>query len=282
MQRKTCTVRRPTVSRRLLAAFLVLGVIVASGQAVGVSAAAEFIPHRAYYKMSLLWAKAGTGIANIDGDLAADWDQSCAGWTLTQKSVLNIYSPDGRKRVSLKSTISTWESADGGEYRFQVSNATNNRKTDVVEGVARVPRDKSKKGWADFNQPKKKRVELPAGTMFPTMHTIYVLKRLHKAPTIVSKDVFDGLTEQGLHQINAVVGPRTKKRSTMDGLTGRSSWPVQLAFFKPQSTASEPDYEIGMHLYDNGVGDNLVIDYGNFKVRATLERLEMGQRATCN
>lgn len=281
MQRHLCTDRRSTGRPRVLSAFVVLFGLGAILQAAAASAS-EFRPHRAYYKMELLSAKAGTGIASIDGDLAADWDHSCAGWTLTQKLLLNIYGPDGRKRTSYESTVSTWESIDGREYRFQVRNVTNGRATDVVEGMARVPSNASKKGWAQFNKPKKRRIDLPAGTVFPTRHTIIALRELPKAPTILSKFVFDGLTEQGVHQINAVVGRRLAKQSTKPGLAGLPAWPVQLAFFKPQGKAAEPDYEMGMHLFDNGVGDNIVIDYETFKVRASLERLELSDRESCN
>ena len=279
MQRQSRTDRRPTVRPFMLLAFLVAG---ATLHATSGAWALEFTPHRAYYKMQMIWSKPGTGIASIDGDLAAEWDQSCAGWTLTQKSLLNIYDPAGRKRVALASTISTWESADGKEYRFKVRNATNGRDTDVIEGIARLPSGRSKKGWAQFEKPKKNRIELPPGTIFPTWHTIVVMREMPKAPTIVSKFVFDGLTEQGVHEINAVVGRKIDGGSKRPELRGRAAWPVQLAFFKPKATTSAPEYEIGMRLFDNGVGDNMVIDYGTFKVRAVLDRLEMGKRATCN
>ena len=54
-----------------------------------------------------------------------------------------------------------------------------------------------------------------------------------------------------------------------------------MAFFPIAGKAAEPAHEIGMVMYDNGVGENLLLDFGDFKVRAHLLRLEMSEHPSC-
>ncbi|MEE8560076.1 MAG: DUF1849 family protein, partial [Alphaproteobacteria bacterium] len=64
-------------------------------------------------------------------------------------------------------------------------------------------------------------------------------------------------------------------------LTSRPSWRMRLAFFPVQSAAPEPDYELGVRLFDNGVAGDLVLDYGDFTLLATLERIEALAKPAC-
>jgi hypothetical protein len=54
-----------------------------------------------------------------------------------------------------------------------------------------------------------------------------------------------------------------------------------MAFVPVAGRAAEPSHEIGMVMYDNGVGDDLMLEFGAFAVRARLIRLEMGERPSC-
>lgn len=245
------------------------------------ASAAEFIPHRAHYKFTMMSSRNGAGIANVDGEMVADWDQSCEGWTLSQKSVMNIYVASGRRLLSIASTISTWESRDGREYRFSVRNTRDGKTSEVIEGMARMAAE-GLPGWSEFTAPKAKKLTLPRGTLFPTNHTLLVLRKLDQAPTIVSVPVFDGMTVDGVHDVTAVIGLPVRGGSAQAKLAGRRSWPVQLAFFRIEGRQAEPEHEIGMRLFDNGVSEALVLDFGNFKVRGILARLELGRRPVCN
>lgn len=242
--------------------------------------AAELIPHRAKYKVGLVAAKSGTGIANIQGLMVSDWDLSCEGWTLDQKMALSIFDTQGRKRVSLVSSVSTWESADGRLYRFSVNNVSPGGKSEKIEGSAELPGG-GKAGTAQFSKPERKTLKLPKGTIFPTFHSELVLGAADRAPVIISRKVFDGLSIDSLHEVNAVVGRPIETPSKRPELAGRRSWPLNLAFFKVSSTAAEPDQEISMRIFDNGVGDDILLDFGNFQAKATLDTLEMGKRPVC-
>jgi hypothetical protein len=249
--------------------------------AASAAGAAELVPHRALYKMTLVSARGGSGVETVQGEMIADWSESCDGWTLDQRSVFDVgYSSE--QNVRIISNIATWESLDGLQYRFNVTNKTNDEVTERTEGHARLAAAKAG-GKAEFDQPNPKTSELPAGTIFPTEHTRVLLRDIGGAPMILSHVVFDGLTDEGPLQVSTVIGAEVAPDPSpaMAFLKGLRSWPVQMAFFQAGSGAVEPEQEIGMRLFDNGVGDAMVLDFGDFKVRANLVRLELEKRPSC-
>ena len=86
--------------------------------------------------------------------------------------------------------------------------------------------------------------------------------------------LFDGTEVDGLNEISAVIGDLQPAGSAENALLERPSWPVQLAFFSLAEPTAEPTYEMSVTLYDNGIVDGMLIDYGDFVVRATLLELE--------
>lgn len=58
-------------------------------------------------------------------------------------------------------------------------------------------------------------------------------------------------------------------------------WPVRIAFYKPSAQTGEPDYEMELNLRDTGVADSIMIDYGDFSVIGTLEKLDPIEQTSC-
>ena len=54
----------------------------------------------------------------------------------------------------------------------------------------------------------------------------------------------------------------------------RPGWRVRLAFFPADQNAEKPDYELGMLLLDNGISRDMMIDYGDYTIRAKLNKIE--------
>jgi hypothetical protein len=59
------------------------------------------------------------------------------------------------------------------------------------------------------------------------------------------------------------------------------AWPVHLAFFANDYQQALPDYDTAMMLMDNGIVQSMLIDYGDFKVRAELVALEPLPKPAC-
>ena len=239
----------------------------------------EFAAHRALYTMTLVNAEAGSGIAAVAGKMAVEWRNACTGWTFEYRSVIDVDFAE-RDPLRLSTSATTWESRDGRDYRFSVRHKTNGEDTERLEGTA-VGRKEDRQGRVDFTEPKPRKMTLPPGTLFPIAHSSAIMKVLAqgRTPAFLSRMVFDGMDVDGLYQVSAAIGnvlPGQEGVLPADGsMSGMKSWPVDLAYFSASSKKPEPDHEIQMHLYANGVADDMVMEFDDFTVRATIGRLEL-------
>lgn len=243
--------------------------------------AAGFAPHTAHYAMKLLSARSNSNIANVTGDMLVRWEGDCAGWTMSNRTVFNVgYSGGETVRVTMDAT--TWESRAGDRYTFLVRTLFNEKESERIEGTARL--DGTARA-ADFVSPSKKRIVLPPGTVFPTQHTEQVLSVAGDAPRIVRATVFDGFTDGGAQFVNAIVGRKIQAkpgdRSAFPELGTQPSWNVNLAFFPVDKQDAEPESEISVKIFANGIAGRMDMDFGDFKVRGDLKKLKTAQLPVC-
>lgn len=242
----------------------------------------DLLPHQAHYKLTLASAKSGSGILAVDGEMAVEYELSCDGWTFAQRLMLEV---DGAQtNVRIGSAVATFESRDGLSYRFAVRNTTDGQESEEIEGAANLdPSNRS--GIATFDKPEAKQVALAAGTLFPMAHTADVIAEISKGAKIIARKVFDGLTADGGFLVNAVAGqpqgPLANHGPELQPLAGRQSWPVQLAFFPLESNDAEPQHEIRMRLFDNGVSEDMLMSFSDFVVRARISKLTPLPKPTC-
>lgn len=255
---------------------LFLGLIVFAGSPFAAqprgSETVRLSPHRAVYVLELGRTRAGGGVSGAKGRMVMEWEKSCAGWTVKQRFRLRISNSEGGS-VDTDSNHSSFESLDGLTYRFTTRNTRNGRVTEDIEGNASLS-SANGPGTADFKKPEGLRFDLPAGTLFPTRHVADLVSAARTGERFVSRTVFDGASEDGPLLVNAVLlAPMAKApaRWAGDRLTNRPSWHVRLAYFPLSSLKAEPDYELGLRLFDNGVADELELDYGTFTVKAKLQ-----------
>lgn len=261
---------------------VVLAVLVVFSAFAGTAYAIELAPHRAFYSMKLGAMRAAAGIIGASGAMYMEWAESCEGWTLTQRIRLKLSNIENRI-VETDSSFSSWESKDGLSYRFTVRNMRDGTVIDDLRGRASLERS-GMGGVAAFTRPEGKKLHLPKGAVFPTEHVAQLIDRAQAGDKRMSRIVFDGSSLDGPFEVNAVIGPALEAKGEGAGgkaLTSRPSWRMRLAFFPVQSSAPEPDYELGVRLFDNGVAGDLVLDYGDFTLLATLERIEALAKPAC-
>jgi len=245
-------------------------------------AAAEIASHRALYKMSLGRAGGDSGVTAASGTMAYQWGESCDGWTVEQRYRMKMgysESPD----VSIASNFVTWEAKDGLRYRFNQKETRNGADEDEVKGEAKLE-GPGQGGTAQFELPKDKNFKLPAGVMFPSAHTIAVIKKAEAGENFMSQQVFDGATAEGPVLVSAVIGPKVDPdpdAAKKSPLLNHPGWRVRLAFFPADQKAEKPDYELGMVLLDNGISRDMIIDYGEYAIRAKLEDIEALPKPGC-
>jgi hypothetical protein len=232
--------------------------------------------------MSLGSTHGDAGVTGAGGTMAYQWGESCDGWTVEQRYRLKMAYAESSD-VSISSNFVTWESKDGLRYRFNQKETRNAGDEEEVKGEAKLD-GPGQGGTATFELPKDKSFKLPAGVLFPSAHTIAVIKKAEGGENFMSQQVFDGATAEGPVLVSAVIGPKVDpdpEAAKKSPLLNRPGWRVRLAFFPADQKAEKPDYELGMVLLDNGVSRDMVIDYGDYAIRATLEDIEALPKPGC-
>ena len=250
--------------------------------AIPTAGAAEIMPHRALYTMSLGRAAGDAGVTGASGTMAYQWGEVCDGWTVEQRYRLKMgyaESPD----VSIASNFVTWEAKDGLRYRFNQKETRNGDENEEIRGGAKLD-GPGQGGTVDFEKPEGKNLKLPAGALFPSAHTIFLIDKAQAGENFISKHIFDGATAEGAVLVSAVIGPKVEpdaEAAKKSPLLNRPGWRVRLAFFPADPKAEKPDYELGMLLLDNGVSRDMVIDYGDYAIRAKLDDIEALPKPGC-
>ena len=242
-------------------------------------------PHRALYDMTLESAKPNSGVVGATGSLAYQWGESCDGWTIEQRYKLTMqYEQD--QPVDINSNFVTWESKDGKSYRFNERRTRNGQQDEDIKGDATLKGAKGA-GSAAFTRPKEQLFDLPPGALFPTAHTLLLIRKAQEGEHYLSADVFDGSSVDGAVDISAVLGPKIDAKANPPSATikspllDRPSWNVRMAFFPESSKDENPDYELGMRLMDNGISSEITIDYGDYVIKAKLKEIQALPKPAC-
>jgi hypothetical protein len=249
----------------------------------GSAAAAEIVPHRALYTVSLDRSDPDSGVTGASGTMAYELNETCKAWVVDQRYRLKMgysESPD----VTIASNFEASETKDRLGYQFrQKETRGEGEEQDEVRGSAKMEGE-GKPGTVEFQKPGDKKLELPANVLFPSAHTIDLIDKAQAGEKFVSTKVFDGATAEEAVLVSAVIGaklepdPELAKKSP---LLNRPGWRVRLAFFPADQKAEKPEYELGMVLLDNGISRDMVIDYGEYALRARLDDIESLPKPSC-
>ena len=248
----------------------------------GATDAADIMPHRALYSMSLGRANGEGGVTGASGTMAYQWGETCDGWTIEQRYRLKMAYAESAD-VSISSNFVTWEAKDGLSYRFNQKETRDGGDEEEIKGSAKLD-GAGKGGTVTFEKPADKSFDLPAGTVFPSFHTMMLIDKAKAGETFISKQIFDGATVENAVLVSAVIGPKVDpdpELAKKSPLLNHPGWRVRLAFFPADPKAEKPDYELGMLLLDNGISRGMVIDYGDYAIRATLDDIEALPKPGC-
>jgi hypothetical protein len=270
------------MSKRRVEPFVCAAAAIVIAASAPSASGAEIAPHRALYAMTLGSARNDSGVVDARGTMDYEWGETCDGWTIEQRYRLKMRYAEAAD-VDIISSFVTWESKDGLRYRFNQKQTRNGEVDQEIRGEARLE-GPGRGGVAEFSKPQPQTLKLEPGVMFPSTHTILLIDAAHEGENFISRLVFDGATDENAVQVSAAIGvkltadPAAAMRSP---LLQRPGWRVRLAFFPVDANAEKPDYELGMRLLDNGVSQDMVIDYGEYSIRAKLDDIEPLTRPNC-
>jgi hypothetical protein len=264
------------IGRAVLATAAVLGGLAATAEAAGLQ------PHRALYDLTLATVRGSGDISSLYGGMALEWADACDGWTVNQKVHMDLASREG-PGVTNEFNFSSFETKDGDSLRFTMRSITDGEPYEEFVGTATRGADG---GEVVFSVPKGETLALPPETMFPSAHLFLLVESALAGKTWLGKVVFSGTGPESLHEVTAFIGPEIPGGSrpiahagagddAMLALAELRSWPVAMAYFPLRRPDAEPEFEVSYRLMENGVATNLLLDYGDFAMRATLNRLEI-------
>ncbi len=245
-----------------------------------VSYAADLAAHTALYKLSLDSTKGDVVAAS--GTMTYEMIDACEGWAVHQHLALSLTNHDGQD-VKMVSDYNTYESKDGLLLRFRMHQATEGEAADDVAGEAKLDRPGGP-GQVVYALPADAGTKaLPAGTLFPTTHTETILDAAQKKKKFLALPLFDGTSADG-GQTSSVVMTGWDKAAAPTKFAPLAALPsgrVRIAFFDKTNDdtpeSQQPDYEVAMRYYANGVADQMSMDFGDFVVLAKIEKLTIGK-----
>lgn len=277
------------LTRRLLggvAALALLALPTAAQQPVatapqhGVSAEAitagigRMAAHRAAYRLDLGEAR-GSGISAVRGAMVFDIQDACEGWATRQRMTMTVVDRDGQE-VETVSDYATYESKDGRRLRFSITQTTGGAVRSRVAGEAELGADGA--GKVRYSEPAGQEDDLPAGTLLPMRHTVLAVEAARAGRRLIAAPLFDGTSDEGAQDTTTIVstwGP-TPGEPRFPMLAGQASGRMRIAFFErglATTGASQPEYEVGLRYFENGVADELVMDFGEFSVTGRMLEL---------
>ena len=229
--------------------------------------------HRATYNLMLDDARGGD-VAGVTGTMAYEVTDACDGWAVRQRLDMTLSNRDGQD-VKMVSDYLTWESKDGTRLRFHMKQTTNAAVTEQVEGEASLT-EPGGSGEIHYSMPGEKTLPLPTGTLFPMAHTATILAAAEDGKKFLTLPLFDGTGDDGAQNTSVFIsswnGPAAAPYAELAPL---ASGRVRVAFFPRKDTATSPDYEVGMRYWDNGVADDLNMDFIDFAVAGKLVTFSM-------
>lgn len=256
--------------------------------------AAHLASHRAVYELSLLRADNRSQVDSVAGKFVVEWQDTCQGYTTNQR-FLTQFGNVGGGTVLSDLSVSSWESANGERFRFNVVNNVNGQLEDHSQGEGHRNL-KTGEASVAFDDPAGKTADLPNGTVFPTEHMALLIQAAAGGNRMFLRDLFDGSYEDGLSRVSAFIGKRVEAQKNGDGkgmadlkaddesrkLVEMPAWPIRMAFFshdkaddkKDPEEGDLPDYEFALDLRANGVASDLVFDYGDFSVAGKLVEIQ--------
>jgi hypothetical protein len=237
------------------------------------------VGHHAAYVLSLKSSQ-DQGVLAAHGTMTYDVNDACTGYTTAQHLVINLTDHDARD-VTMVSDYATFETKDGTRLNFHTRQMTGSAVTEQLDGTATLE-PSGGGGHADFTTPDHRRVTLPPGTLLPNAHTLTILQASEKGKRFLSVPLFDGTGIDGAQDtfvtIEGLQAPHTVRWSALSVLPSSR---VHVAFYDRDQGSEMPNYEIGMRYFDNGVADDMAMNFGDFVMAGKLTTLEIRKPPRC-
>lgn len=226
--------------------------------------------HRGIYALSLHDVASSSEIADVGGEMYYEWAKTCAGWRVNQWVSMEILHGEGDVQT-LTLLFSAFESSDGSVFDFTMQQASDGTIVERMSGRATI--DEAGAGAVQYTEPPGAQLDLPLHTLFPSRYAALMLEQAHAGRTTFAATVFDGSSAATAYSVVTFFGGQEQALSLHSGEL-EPLWPAHMGYFPENEVASEPDFEIGVRMFENGIAQAFLIYYGSFAVNSTLTDYE--------
>jgi hypothetical protein len=240
-----------------------------SPPAPAISVPSGLLAHKALYTLTLDSAKSND-VIGAHGTMGYEVTDACDGWAVRQRLDMIITNADGQD-IHMSSDYATWESKDGLKFRYHMRQTTDTAVTSQTDGEALLQKIGGP-GEAHYTSPHDSVSKLPAGTVFPMAHTAAIIAAARDKKHFLSLPLFDGTDENGAEDSFIVVLDwKQPAPSKWPALASLPSTRVHISFFDRGPAAVTPTYEATMRYWENGVADDMKMNFGDFIMNATMK-----------
>jgi hypothetical protein len=269
-----------------------------AGLAVAVlpgSAIAQFtiVSHRAIYDLTLANSTNRSGISGADGRMVLEViGSACEGWSVKFRRVMELRPDEGNVKL-LDTQIASWESGDGLSMRMTQKEFIDNAlQSDAKLSAEFLKRGEEGHGHIDLPEPGD--FNLAPETVFPIEHQLRLMTVAEGQGDRDVSYVFDGSSGSKVFKAISFIGKRKEAGETLPTVQTKDagelgkvpSWPVSISFFEHKEGKPEgeelPNYQVSFTLFQNGVAENLIMDYGDFAMSGKLSGFELLKQPECN
>ena len=250
--------------------------------------AATVAPHRAIYDLTLLRTDEGSGVQSATGRLAFEIEGSgCEGFTVSFRMATKYVQREG-KQALIDTMTTTFEGPGALDFRHQMKESINRAdKGDTRISVTRPAVDAPGEGTLSTKPDEP--FTIAPDTVFPMQHQLRLMALGEAGGGRDSSVVFDGSDGAQSYRAISLVGKakppgaiaRDGANPAAAALSDVGSWPMTVSYFKLDGDTETPEYQVSFDMYENGVANGLVLDYGDFAMSGTLRDLKMLPPASC-
>ena len=281
--------------------------------AAPVTTAVKLQPHRAVYDIGLDDTGPAMSISSITGRVVYElMGSECEGYAQNMRFVTETASTEGQTSTTDLRT-SSWEDAAFRRMRFSTSTYANDQLTEQSQGTAAktdaeaklagksrpaekvsgLPPAAAQSLAIDMTKPERKSARISEPAYFPIDHSVALIRTAKAGGRTFSGNLYDGseggekyyFTSAAIGRVSPKPGLEAVPKLTGDvkKLAGLRSWPVSIAYFKPETRHFDqlPLYEMAFRFHENGITSDLVIDHGEYRLKGELKELTLLDQSPC-
>ena len=239
---------------------------------------ADFTSYEAVYDLQIARIHSQSHINDVDGVLHYNLQRSCDGWKVAEDHAVSFTS-EGGEVANFDTYIKTWESFDSTSFSFDIMEESSYKDPANHSGYSNNSGGVAEAYFTEENT----KIELSSDINFPVQHLKAALSLAEKGEVFYQSDVFfGGAEDDAFYFTNTVIGQGQEAPEPLLGdLDTGFYWPLHTAYFKHNSTNSEPEYSITLHVQKNGIIRSYRVDYKSFSMRATLRAAKPLAPETC-